>query len=282
MQVSSIDNMNKKARFFIIAGLVVAGMVLVFDVLMFRGGGSEEGIHTLLRDVLIETHGMLFDIVLFGILLAIYEGILEKRREAEKAEEERRNLIKRYEEEIDDFRGWHEQEAMYRNVGNIRRLNQLGITEINLENTYLVRANLRGANLTKAKLRRANLEGANLQGASLEQADLNGAVLYKTNLQGAKLTRANLKGTNFIGSDSTIKSVSFMKSKLDKADFRGVSIEKTQLKGVSLAGAIFWEWQREILRKSGADLKQAVFKPDPQRPAPRLTVTALPATDDEE
>lgn len=272
MQVSSTDNMNKKARFFIIAGLIVLGMVLIFDVIMFRGNGHE-GIDGLLRDVLIETHGMLFDILLFGILLAIYEGILEKRREQAKAEEERKNLIKRYEEEIDDFRGWHEQEAMYRNVGNIRRLNQLGITEINLENTYLVRANLRGANLNKAKLRRANLEGANLQGASLEHANLNGAVLYKTNLQGASLKGANLKGTTFVGSDSTIKSVSFLKSNLDKADFRGVSIEKTQIQNISLAGAIFWEWQREILRKSGADLKQAVFKPDPQRPAPRLNVT---------
>lgn len=265
--------MNKKARFFIIAGLIVTGIIAVLDVSLLRSGRFE-GVGSLGRDVLIETHGMLFDILLFGILLAIYEGILERRREKLKAAEERNNLIKRYEEEIDDFRGWHEPEAMYKNVGNIRRLNQLGVTEINLENSYLVKANLRGADLTHAKLRKANLENANLQGAVLDHANLNGAVLYNTNLQGASIHGANLKGTNFASSNSTIKSVSFMKSKLDKADFRGVAIDNTQLQGVSLAGAIFWEWQREILRKTGADLKHAVFKPDPKRTNSRVTVTS--------
>ena len=62
-----------------------------------------------------------------------------------------------------------------------------------------------------------------------------------------------------------------MKSKLDKADFRGVTISNTQLQGVSLEGAIFWEWQRDILRESGADLKNAVFKQDRTRSAPRVT-----------
>ena len=142
--------MNKKARFFIIAGCIAAGIIAVLDVLLLRSG-NHGGAESLFRDVLIETHGMLFDILLFGILLAIYEGILERRRDREKAEEERISQIKRYEEEIDDFRGWHEAEAMYRNVGNIRRLNHLGITEINLENSHLVRANLRGADSAKCQ-----------------------------------------------------------------------------------------------------------------------------------
>ena len=44
----------------------------------------------------------------------------------ERLGEKRRN-IKRWQEEIDDFRGWNSEEAKFRIVGNIKRLNRNGI-----------------------------------------------------------------------------------------------------------------------------------------------------------
>ncbi len=110
---------------------------------------------------------MSFDLLIFGLFLLWLTKPGEKRRE--------RDLnIQRYQEEIEDYLGWDEKEAMYRIVGNIKRLNREGITNI-----YLKKANLKGADLHKA-----NLEGANLTDARLEA-------------EGGGLTDANLEGATY-------------------------------------------------------------------------------------
>jgi hypothetical protein len=69
-----------------------------------------------LNSILVEAHGLLFDIFVFGILIVFFNKMGEKRRN-----------IKRWQEEIDDFRGWNSEEAKFRIVGNIKRLNRNGI-----------------------------------------------------------------------------------------------------------------------------------------------------------
>lgn len=76
-----------------------------------------------IRDIITEIHGLLFDIFVFGIVIVIFNKIGEKRRN-----------IKRYTEEIADFRDWDEKEAKFRIVGNIRRLNNNGFFNIDLHN----------------------------------------------------------------------------------------------------------------------------------------------------
>ncbi len=160
-------------------------------------------------NVLVEAHGMLFDILVIGILILFLNRLAEKRI-----------ANQRYEDEIDDFRDWKEMEAAYRIAGNIKRLNKNGFKgRINLGNCYLKDTNLAHTNLNKANLRRAILQGvllngADLQGAILHGADLQGANLNANlwvvtslkskhtgaaNLQGANLTRANLSGAGLQG-----------------------------------------------------------------------------------
>lgn len=125
--------------------------------------------------LLVEAHGMLFDILIIGILVLWLNLKGEKLRE-----------IQRYKNEIDDFREWKSEEAMYRIVGNIKRLNKLGITEIPLHNCYLKGATLRFLNLSKAQLNGANfvdadLVGTNLQHAIIDMADFSNANLMEAN-----------------------------------------------------------------------------------------------------
>lgn len=63
------------------------------------------------HDLLVEANGMVFDLLVFGILLSLYEALKEKREK-----------IERLMEEIEDYRDWQGQEAVYRTVGAIRRL----------------------------------------------------------------------------------------------------------------------------------------------------------------
>ncbi|MEL6942339.1 MAG: hypothetical protein AAFO82_06695, partial [Bacteroidota bacterium] len=67
-----------------------------------------------LKDVAVEFHGMIFDLIIFGIFLAIYEGFLEKRKTA-----------RRYREEIEELKRWDSEEAAYRTAANIRKLSKI-------------------------------------------------------------------------------------------------------------------------------------------------------------
>ena len=136
--------------------------------------------------VLAEAHGMIFDIAVIGILLFW----LNKNGEI-------RQRIKTYKDEIDDFRLWESEEAAFRTVGNLKRLNRHQIYEINLVNCYLTKTNLNYVNL-----RGSNLNSANLSNSSLIETNLENTRLNQTNLENSNLNQANLKaayasGANF-------------------------------------------------------------------------------------
>jgi hypothetical protein len=82
---------------FIVATLVVVG-------LSYKDYGPEFWLN-----VKVEAHGMLFDILVIGVLILWLNQLGEKRRE-----------IQRYIDEIDDFRGWESEEAAHRIRGDER------------------------------------------------------------------------------------------------------------------------------------------------------------------
>ena len=102
--------------------------------------------------------------------------------------------------------------------------NPLWLVEIDLSETYLVRANfedadLEGCNLAEACLRGANLIRANLSDASLTGTDLRQANLAGVNLQGANLEGADLREAN-----------------LASANLRGANLYGTLLQAANLEG----------------------------------------------
>jgi len=155
-------------------------------------------------------------------LIVIFNKYADKRRE-------RKLNIQRWQEEIDDYRGWNADEAIFRIIGNIKRLNSHNITKINLSYCYLENACL-GSNpqrfadralgnlspkdmglMNQGYLVRsvatgdeefiANLHGAilintNLIKANLMDVNLSDANLYRADLQEACLHYADLQGTN--------------------------------------------------------------------------------------
>jgi len=117
--------------------------------------------------------------------------------------------IERYHDEIESYRWWGSEEGRCRIIANVRSLNRLGVTKIDLLACRLERArlenarldgsnfymtNLRRANLNKASLREACVMRSNLQEASLIDADLRGADLTKVNLRKALVTSVNFRG----------------------------------------------------------------------------------------
>lgn len=191
-----VDSLTAKpARFFLLAALLWFGLMCFLN----SKDVGENGFSW--HDILVEANGMVFDLLVFGILLSIYDALREKK-----------GKVERLHEEIDDYRGWDEKEAMHRIVGAINRLNKLGEFQLQLNKCFL-----EGGQLVKANLKGANLAWANLKGANLREANLEGTNLEGTNFQGSNLSGANLKGAN-----------------LAWADLQGAGLSKSDLTGANL------------------------------------------------
>jgi uncharacterized protein YjbI with pentapeptide repeats len=176
--------------------------------------------------ILVEAHGMIFDIAIIGILIFWLNQNGEIRQR-----------IRTYRDEIDDFRLWELDEAAFRTVGNIKRLNRHKIHEINLVNCYLARTNL-----NYVDLKGSNLNSANLSNSSLIETNLENSRLNQTNLENSNLNQANLKasyasGANF--KDAFLIKAQFENAFLIKANFKNAFLMEANLKGSYLMGTDF-------------------------------------------
>jgi hypothetical protein len=176
--------------------------------------------------LLVEAHGIIFDILIFGILIFW----LNKRGE-------QRLRIKTYKDEIDDFRLWKSEEAAFRTVGNIKRLNHHHIYDINLVNCYLTKTNLNYINLSGA-----NANSADLTYASLVESNLHNCRLNQTNLECATLNQADLTGAYASGAsfkDAYLIKTCLRESYLIKSNFYGAFLMEADLNGAYVTGADF-------------------------------------------
>lgn len=164
------------------------------------------------KGLLENVHVLIFDLIVVGVIGLFFSNLGQ-----------RQNTIKRYREEIDDFLGWKANEAKFHIIGNIKRLNRLGVSDINLERAYLNNANLMDINLQGANLRYAHLQGAKMWNTHLEGANLNGA-----HMENAELFQANLGYANLI------------RTHLEKADLNGAILWYVKLDYSHLEGTKLW------------------------------------------
>lgn len=160
---------NKPVLYFL-AGLILVGCVYL--VLL-----RHHAVRT--DDLLVEVFGFLLDIMLFGVLLSLYDSWRERRMK-----------IRHYHDELADFLSWGGREGVLRKVGITRRLNKMQAPLPDMSSIVLIRANLDKENLRGANLSEGNVAAASLRSAKLEGADLGKANLRGTNLVGANLERA--------------------------------------------------------------------------------------------
>lgn len=177
-------------------------------------------------NVLAEAHGMIFDILVIGILLFWLreQGEIKQR-------------ISQYTDEIDDFRMWESEEAAFRNAGNIKRLNRHGVTKLNLVGTYLTKTNLSKINLKEANLNTANLSSTVLIEADFEEARLNQTNFENANINQASLRKAYASGANF--KDAFLIKADFEEAFLIKANFNNAYLMEANLQNCALAEASF-------------------------------------------
>ena len=192
---------------------------------------------TMYENVLTEAHGMIFDILVIGILLYWLreQGEIKQR-------------IRQYKDEIDDFRMWESEEAAFRNAGNIKRLNRYNITKIELVGAFLTKTNL-----SKVRLSGANLNTANFTNSLLIEAELVEARMNQTNFENANLNQANVIKTYASGAN-------FKDAFLIKADFTGAFLIKTNFTNAYLMEANLSNCALTEANFSDANLYKADFR----------------------
>ncbi|MDM8568688.1 pentapeptide repeat-containing protein [Thiotrichales bacterium HSG1] len=207
---TAITRFEKQIQRFFALHPVVLGLIVFIIVTIIIASLSMPFYQANLWDfwgnVLVEGHGMIFDLLIIGVFVFWLHRIGRKHL-----------LIIRYREQIDDFLGWEHQEAMFKLITLIKKLNHWGISDIHLS----------GAHLKGAFLREVNLKGANLDGSNLIEANLINAHLKHAYLIGADLTRANL--TNAV----------LIKTDLRRADLRGTIFTGAKLRGANLEAALY-------------------------------------------
>ena len=219
----------------------------------------------------VEYMGLLFDIVLLLLLFNILDVIGDRQRE-----------IKRYKEELDDYRNWDAPEAKHRVDGILRRLEKLvdwrtiDIKDLHLggcELKYVVKAveekipfcSLEGFkfdkqyleenNLNVGFLKSADLVEANLQSADLGFANLQSADLLRANLESAKLAYANLESAHLGFANLELAKLS--KANLESADLFGANLESADLTGANLESANLIGANLESAKLREANLESA-------------------------
>lgn len=163
------------------------------------------------HDVLVEFHGLVFDLFLFGIVITWYEAARSRKEERYRIEIERKLTIKRYLEELEDYQHWRSDESSYRTQGIIRRLVNENATDITLKYSYL---------------HKARFEFLNLSGYVFVEVELKDGMFYKGEFDQVIFSMAKLRRTKFL--DVTFKQTLFMNLDLSSTLFHGCD-----LRGVS-------------------------------------------------
>lgn len=223
------ENLRERVNSIIEKPILTSLIVLVLLAIVVLGLSMNyylNEFHSFFGQVLAEAHGMLFDIAVIGILIFW----LNKNGEI-------RQRIRTYRDEIDDFRLWESEEAAFRTVGNIKRLNRHNIHDLNLVNCHLPRTNLNYVNLSGSNINSADISNANLIETNLQHTRLNQTNFENSNLNQANLTSAYASGANF--QDAYLIKAVLNKAFLIKTNFRNAFLMEADLRDCYLTGADF-------------------------------------------
>lgn len=201
--------------------VILSTIIFIFSYHYFIESPNE-----FFEQVLFSSYGMLFDIAVIGMLIT---WLTERR--------EQKHLIQSYVNEIDDFRNWVSEEAMFRIVGNIKRLNKNNVTEINLIDCTLRNINLNYCDLSNSNLNSADISSSTMIGIKMNHCRMNQAIFENSNMNNGEFKKAYATGANFKNC-YLIKS-NFEGSYLIKSDFENAFLIDANMKNCFISDANF-------------------------------------------
>jgi uncharacterized protein YjbI with pentapeptide repeats len=196
------------------------------------------------QGIMIEAFGFTADIILFGIAITIYESFWKNKE-----------LLIRYLEELEDYRGWDEKEASYRIFGLIKRLHKLKKFTIDLsgcyfENIQFSKNSFNGFDFKQTLLYGTKFINCNLQLSTfnnIEQKHIEDIYDYMTVIEKSTFDNCNLRDSKFMNNknyvdlqflvcdmkNADLSNSVFLWCRFDDIDFSTINTDNTLFKQCS-------------------------------------------------
>jgi BTB/POZ domain-containing protein KCTD9 len=201
-----------------LASIVVGGLSYFF----LYPKDAEDGA---LKDILVEAHGLLFDIAVLGIFVLWLYKRAEKSRE-----------ITTLHNIIEDYFGWKEKEATYRIVGNLKRLNKLGVSKFILRDAFLLEANF---SIPSVEILNSNIWDSCLDYARFSQCKHQDNHFLADSMQNTHFDNGKFTDVRF--EECNLKNASFLNSDLTGSEFWYCNLKDTQFELANLTRVDFME-----------------------------------------
>ena len=164
-----------------------------------------------------EIFGLLFDVVLFGVIISIYQMSNEKKK-----------AIKIEKDIIDDFRGWKSNEASHRILGSIKRLQRLGIFSHNLKSCYF----------EGVEFHKLCFSNSKMTNVSIIDTDINNTDFLDIKSRSLKIRNKSIFGSHFIRGKLEF---SLQTDHISSTLFKDIDLTNSRLNITSMTRVLFQE-----------------------------------------
>lgn len=179
------------------------------------------------ENVLVEAHGLVFDILVLGLIMVWMDTYRQKRES-----------IARDLENLWDFNTLTEEVYLKKKVNILKRLNQnktykIDVTDLILNNeTKIKDISFENSGLFGLKLLDCRIFNLKIKKSKLNSADFSNSVIKST-----EITDSYLKNVSF--KSATIVGLKFINSDLFRAKFNDANLESADLRGCNLKRTTF-------------------------------------------
>jgi hypothetical protein len=186
------------------------------------------------ENVLVEAHGLLFEIFVIGFILVW----LDLRRH-------KNDRIERNIESLWDNNTLESPQIIKHKIGNLKRLNADGVLDINVTNLLLKNTEVKdiifdGAKVYGLKFINCSIFDFVLANCQVNSGDFNNSKFKRSKLSNSYLKSANFSNAKMVGVDlrgANLLRAKFKDSDLESADLRGADLKKTDFDGANLRNA---------------------------------------------
>jgi uncharacterized protein YjbI with pentapeptide repeats len=229
-----------------LAIIAIALLIIVFSITAFWGAVSESllpntklGLYdkAFWENFLVEMHGIVFEISIIGILIIW----LDTKRS-------RNNDIERLKEDLEDYSSLDFPEINVKKLGHIKRLNALGINNIDVQNLVL-----NGLKVKRIRINGTRLIGLKIMNGSIIESQFKSIKMRSSNFQGTAVKNTIFEYCDLLKSiyiESKCKGIRFSHSCLERADFTNADLQN----------CIFNDCNVRETNFEGSNLKHAVFR----------------------
>lgn len=187
------------------------------------------------ENVLVEAHGLVFDIFVLGLVL-IWMDTYRQKRES----------ITRDLESLWDLNTLTEEVYRKRKVNILKRLNinktyKIDVTDLTLSDKVKIKditfknSGLFGLKFLDCRIFNLKIEHSKLNSAEFSDSIIKNSEITDTYLKNAKFQSASLVGLNLTNSD--LFRAKFIDADLEGADLRGCNLKRTTFTGANLKNA---------------------------------------------